>query len=267
MIGGQTKEQMVKLIYKTFPKDMADDLAEYLESGEEILEGLDALRYLDGQSIASFIRSEYPQTQAIVLAYLDPALSGEVIGLLPERVRSEVIMRLATLDRVNPVILKELDEVIKAEMLATGAAKNTSIGGIECAAEIMNYLDKASETAILSQVEESNPTLVEEIRELMFVFEDLASLDDRGIQAIMKEVSNDILTLALKTASEELKGKMLRNISQRAAQMIQEELDLMGPVKLTDVEHAQQEIVKIARRLEEEGKIVLSGKGGGETLV
>lgn len=266
VLGGASKEQMVELLFKTFPKEVAEEIAEYLETGSEEFEGLDTLKWLDAGTIASFIRNEYPQTQAIILAHLDPNQASEVLAMLPDRARPEVITRLATLDRVNPQILRELDDVIKAEMVASGATKSSSVGGVERAAEIMNYLDKGNEQAILSQIEESNPTLVETIRELMFVFEDLVGIDDRGIQTIMKEVSNDVLTLSLKTCSEELREKMLHNISQRAAQMILEELEVMGPVKLADVEHAQQEIVKIARRLEEEGKIALA-KGGADQFV
>lgn len=263
LLGGQTKDQMISLIYKAFPKNVADDIADYLEKGSDDLEGLDQLKWLDTASIASFIRSEYPQTQALVLSHLDPNHAAEVLSMLPERVRPEVLMRLATLDRVNPQILRELDEVIKAEMVASGATQSSSLGGVNRAAEIMNFVDKASETAILSQIEEQNPSLVESIRELMFVFEDMVEIDDRGIQMVMKEVTNDMLTLALKTVTEDLREKMLRNISSRAAEMIREDLGNMGPVKLSDVEKAQQEIVKICRRLESEGKLVLGGKGGG----
>ena len=267
LIGGKTKEQMIQLIYQAFPKEKADEIAEFLEKGSDDLEGLETLKWMDGASIAAFIRNEYPQTQAIIMAHLEPSQASEVLARLPERARAEVLIRLATLDRINPTILKELDDVIKAEMLAAGATQRSNIGGVQRAAEIMNLMDKASEVAILSQVEETNPTLVENIRELMFVFEDLSALDDRSMQQVMKEVSNDVLTLALKTASEELRDRMLRNISQRAAQMIMEELEMMGPVRLSDVEHAQQEIVKIARRLEEEGKIFLASGGSGDSFV
>ncbi|MCX7046229.1 MAG: flagellar motor switch protein FliG [Candidatus Sumerlaeota bacterium] len=266
VISSQSKDAMISLIYKAFPKNVADGISEYLEKGAESFEGLETLKWLDASSIASFIRNEYPQTQAIILAHLEPRHASEVLSQLPEKSRAEVITRLATLDRINPTILHELDEVIKVEMLASGATQSSQMGGVTKAAEIMNFIDKASEAAIFSQIEETDASLVESIRELMFVFEDLVSIDDRGMQQIMKEVSNDVLTLALKTASEELKTKMFRNISQRAAQMITEELEVMGPVKLSDVERAQQEIVKIARRLEEEGKIVLS-TGGSEAFV
>jgi flagellar motor switch protein FliG len=221
---------------------------------------------LEPQAIASFIRNEHPQTIALILSHLESPQAAQVLSLIGDQQQAEVVMRIANLESISPDVVRDLNEILAKELTASGASRNQRIGGIESVAEIVNSLDKTSEAQIMGKVEESNPSLAENIRALMFVFEDLTKVDDRSMQNIMKEVSNDILTLALKTASDDLRDKMFRSISSRAAQMIQEELEIMGPVRLSDVENAQNEIVKIARRLEDEGKIVI-GTGGGEEFV
>lgn len=265
-ITSSVKDKMIKLLSKTLPKEQVQEVVENMEIGFE-KEGLETLKWLDPQTISSFIKSEHPQTIALILAYLEAPQAAEVLGLLPEALQPDVVYRLATLEKISPAIVKELDEVLRTELLTTGTPQSSSVGGVEAVAEIMNQVDKTTETNIFNGLEEINPGLAENIRSLMFVFEDLVLVDTRGMQAIMKEVSNDILTLALKTASDAIKAKIFSSISSRAAVMIKEELELMGPVKLQEVERAQQEIVKIARRLEEEGKIILAGKGGGDVLV
>lgn len=260
------KDKMVKLLNRTLPKEQVQEVIDNMEYGFE-KEGLETLKWLDPPTIVSFIRSEHPQTITLILAYLDPQQAAEVLGLLPDNLQADVIHRLATIDKISPSIVQELDEVLRTELLSSGATQSSSVGGIEAVAEILNQVDKTTESNIFNGLEELNPGLVENIRALMFVFEDLALVDNRGMQEILKEISNDVLTLALKTASDEIKEKIFTCVSSRAAQMMQEELEVMGPVKLQDVEHAQQEVVKIARRLQDEGRIVLAGKGGGDILV
>ncbi|NQU44943.1 flagellar motor switch protein FliG [bacterium] len=230
-------------------------------------EGLEALKWMAPDSIAAFLRNEHPQTIALVLGHLDPTQAAQVLGRLRPSIQPEVIIRLSMLDRVAPQVLQDLNQVLKEELISSASTATVILGGPEAVAEIMNNVDKNTETSIFEAIEEINPTLVEEIRELMFTFEDLAMVDSRGMQELTKQISQEHLVLALKTASDDIKQKFFQNISSRAAERIQEDLEVMGPVKLSDVEAAQQEIVKVARRLEEEGKIVLAGKGGSESLV
>jgi flagellar motor switch protein FliG len=184
-----------------------------------------------------------------------------VLTSLPSALRPEVILRIAKLERIPPGVIQELDKVLRSELRATGALEGGQVGGVQSVAEILNNVDQTSEREIMERLEEANATLAEEIRQLMFVFEDLRSVDDRGMQQLLKEVSNEDLKLAMKTSSEELREKILRNMSQRAAEMLREELDIMGPVRISDVERSQQKVTQIAKRLETEGKIVLGGKG------
>lgn len=265
-LGGASRTRMKSLMEKSVSKDKLADALEVLDSGDSSI-GLETLKWLDPHSIASFLRGEHPQTVALILAHLEPAQSAQVLGLLSESLQSDIMMRIANLERISPDVIRELNEILAKELTASGAARNQRVGGIEAVSEIFNSLDKTTEGKIIGKIEEVNPGLAENIRELMFVFEDLQRIDNRGMQSIMKEVSNDVLTLALKTASPAMREKMFESVSSGAAKMIQEELEVMGPVKLSDVEDAQNEIVKIARRLEEEGKIVLAGKGGGDQLV
>jgi flagellar motor switch protein FliG len=238
-----------------------------LESGGDQREGLEAMKWMAPDTIAAFLRNEHPQTIALVLAHLEPAQAAQVLAKLKPVIQPEVIMRLSTIDRVAPVVLRDLNQVLKEELISSASAQSEVLGGPEAVAEIMNNVDKNTETSVFESIEELNPSLVEDIRELMFTFEDLVAIDGRGMQELTKGISNEQLVLALKTASEEIKEKFFTNISSRAADLIKEELDVMGPVKLSDVEAAQQEIVKVARRLEEEGKLMLGGKGGAESLV
>lgn len=232
--------------------------------------GLETIKWLDPKTVASFTRNEHPQTIAIILAHLEPQQAGAVLAELPEVLRSDVALRIATLERVPPGVIKDLGEVLQKELQATGTVetfKKTSIGGVEVVAEMLNQMDQSVEHSILSKIEESNPDMAEQIRQLMFVFEDLANVDDRGMQAIMKEVSTDDLTLALKTASEGLREKIFRNMSERAALMLKEDLEAVGPVRLSDVEKAQQAIVRVAKKLEDEGKILMGKRGGEDVFV
>lgn len=225
------------------------------------------LRSLNPQVLVNLLMDEHPQTIALILVNLNYQSAAETIQLLPEAVQSEVIIRIAELDNVPDEIVDEIQEVILEQIADIGNESNEKLGGTQAAAEIMNQLDQKTEASIMERIENDREELAEEIRQSMFVFEDLASLDDRSIRTLLKEISNDELILSLKTASEGLTEKIFGNVSQRAAQMMREDMEVMGPVKLRDVEQAQQSILKTARRLEEEGKIVLGGKGGDDVLV
>ena len=186
---------------------------------------------------------------------------------LPESLQAEVVLRLSNLEYIAPELLTEVDTVLKQELQTMGNVEQSALGGVQPVAEMLNVMDKNTETSIMSRLEEKDPILAEEIRKLMFVFEDIIKIDDRGIQALLKEVDNQKLLLALKTAPEEVKEKIFKNLSSRAANMLREDLENLGPSKLSDVEGAQQEIVNVARRLESEGKILIARGGADDALV
>ena len=221
-------------------------------------------RKLDPKVLVNFLRNEHPQTVALVLSVLDNMQASSILAELKEEIQVEVVMRMAELDKVSPEILVEIDRVLQEELLSVEGMEGQRLGGVETVAEILNNADRSLEAQILEGVEEQRESLAEEIRRLMFVFEDLLGVDDRGIMAILKEVSTEDLKLALKTSSDELKDKIFGNMSQRAVEMLKEDMEIMGPTRIKDVEAAQQAIIKIAKRLEQEGKVQLAAGGGGE---
>ncbi len=224
-------------------------------------------RKLEPQILVNFLRNEHPQTIALVLSVLDQPQAAAILGELKEEQRVEVIMRMSELDKVSPEILVDIDRVLQEELLSVEGMEGQRLGGVEAVAEILNNADRALEASILEGVEEQREELADEIRKLMFIFEDLINVDDRGMMAILKEVNTDDLKIALKTATEELKEKIFKNMSQRAVEMLKEDMEIMGPTRLKDVEMAQQSILKIAKRLEQEGKIQLSAGGGDDEFV
>lgn len=228
---------------------------------------LEALELVDPRTLANFLMNEHPQTTAVVLAHLTPDRKCEVLKKLPEPVQTEVVLRIANLDFISPSLLAQVDEILKQELATLGSIDTQQLGGVSPIAEMLNIMDKNTEQSIMARVEERDPQLAEEIRRLMFVFEDIVFIDDRGMQTLLKEVPNDKLTVALKTAPEEIKEKIFKNISKRAADLLREDLASMPPVRLSDVETAQQEIVNIAKRLEGEGKLIISRGGGEDALV
>ncbi len=225
------------------------------------------VKSMDPRVLANFIKNEHPQTIAVIAAHLPPNQAAELIRLFPEALQQEVVLRIATLETIPPGIVDEIDRVLQEEVVTEDAGTGGPVGGVEAVAELLNHVDKATEEMILERLDEYKSELADQVRQLMFVFEDLLSIDDRGIRTILKEVSNEDLTLALKTASEDLKEKILSNVSERAAAMITEDLEVLGPVRLSDVERAQQNITRVARRLEQEGKIVIGSKGGEDIFV
>jgi flagellar motor switch protein FliG len=254
------KEYVRKLLMKALDQDKAEWIVNNL-SIPTLETGLEALRWLDAKTIARFLQGEHPQTVAVILAHLDATQSGTVLTSLPAGMQAEVLLRIAKLERIPPGVIQELDKVLRNELRATGAPESGQVGGIQTVAEILNNVDQSSERDIMAQLEELNAGLADEIRQLIFVFEDLLTVDDRGMQQILKEIANEDMTLALKTASEDLKEKILRNMSKRAADMLREELEIMGPVRVSDVESAQHKILQTTKRLEAEGKLILGGKG------
>lgn len=248
-------------------EDRARAILGHLNVTTPVGRSLESLEMVDAKSLANFLLTEHPQTIAVILAHLEPEKKGEVLKRLPESIQPEVVLRLAHLEHVAPELIGEVDRVLKAELQALGTVEQATLGGVQPVAEMLNVMDKHTETTIMSRIEEKDPILAEEIRKLMFVFEDIVKIDDRGIQMLLKEVQNDKLLLALKTAPQEIRDKIFKNISQRAAAILKEDLSNMGPSKLSDVEGAQQEIVNVARRLEAEGKILIARGGSEDALV
>lgn len=228
---------------------------------------LESLEMVDAKSLANFLVNEHPQTVAVILAHLEPEKKGEVLKRLPDTLQAEVVLRMANLEHVDPELILEIDKVLKNQLANTASVEQSTLGGVQPVAEMLNVMDKNTETSIMSRLEEKDPLLAEEIRKLMFVFDDISKIDDRGIQSLLKEVPNDKLLLALKTANEDIKAKVFKNISARAADMLREDLNNMGPSRLSDVEGAQQEIVNVARRLEAEGKILIARGGSEDAMV
>ena len=254
-------EFTMKVIGNAFKGGDADELIDQLQLGSAA--NLDSLELIDPRTLATFIRNEHPQTIALILAHLDAKKCGETLKMLPESLHTEILLRIANLDAVAPEIIDEIDDVLRNEIQAMGSIHTQKIGGVEPIAEMLNLIDKATEEQILDNLEERDPDLAEQIRQLMFTFDDLIKIDDRGIQELAKAVSNDKWKIALKTASEAVKELVFKNMSERAAKMLREDMEAMSAVKLADVESTQFEVVQIARKLEEEGKIIIAS--GGET--
>lgn len=259
---GYLRDALVSALGQEKAKPILDSISQALDTA-----AFSSLRAVDASIIADYLKGEHPQTIALVLAHLDHQKAAQVIKEMPERLQSEIIYRIANLGMVPSGIIEDVDEVLRKEIEAMGTVESRRLGGIETVAEIMNQLDHNTENNIFSTLEEIDADLAENIRQKMFVFEDLINIDNRGIQTILKEITNEDLMLALKTASEGLKAHILKNMSSRASEMLLEDMETMGPVKLSDVEAAQQNIVRTARKLEAAGKIVIGGKGGEDVLV
>ncbi|HAS16911.1 MAG TPA: flagellar motor switch protein FliG, partial [Nitrospiraceae bacterium] len=263
IFGGD--DYLRSVLTKALGNEKATKVMENLAIASED-KGLEALRWIDPRGIANLIRGEHPQTIALILAHLDPDHAGQVVTLLPDAIRGDVMLRMATIESVAPGVIKEIEEVLNKQLQMGGSVVNKRVGGPDVVASILNYMDRASESAILGNIEQNFPEMAEKIRQMMFVFEDLINVDDRGIQEILKEVSKDDLVLAIKGAGDDMKGKIFKNMSERASQSIKEDMESKGPVRVSEIEKSQQAILKIAKRLEEEGKIVIGGKGGEEVV-
>ncbi len=263
LMGGA--DQVKRLLSKA----LDSETAKYILDTLEISSGPTPFQELSNVSprvLAQILRNEHPQTLALILGHLHPDQAAELLSHLPSGVRAEVLMRLAKLEAVAEEMLHEVDKVLQSQLIAMGGKEGKKVGGINSVAEILNAVDRATEEEVLSEIEEESQQMADDIRNLMFVFEDIKALDDRSLRELLKDISNEELTKALKGASDDLKDKFLKNLSERAASMIREDLEIMGPVKLSEVEGAQQNIVKTVRRLETEGRIAIS-RGGGDEFV
>jgi flagellar motor switch protein FliG len=227
--------------------------------------GLDTLKWMEPRSVADIIRNEHPQIQAIVIAYLDSDQAAEIMGYFTDSVRLDIMMRVSSLDTVQPSALKELNDILEKQFAGNAGSQTTTMGGYKCAAEIVNNLDSSVAGELLESIKEMDEETGVQIQDLMFVFDNLIDVDDRGIQALLREVSSEILIIALKGAEPDLQEKIFSNMSSRAAELLRDDLEAKGPVKLSEVEGAQKDILIIARRMADAGEINLGG--GGEQMV
>ena len=228
---------------------------------------LESLELVDTRTLANFLINEHPQTIALICAHLPVEKKVDVLKKLPEGLQAEVVLRVANLDFVSPELIAQLDDVLKTELSTLGSIDTQQLGGVEPIADMLNLMDKGSEKNIMARVEEKDPELAEEIRKLMFVFEDVVYVDDRGIQELLKIVDNQKLVTALKTAPDDVRNKLFKNMSNRAATLLKEDLEALGPTKISDVEKAQQEIVQQLKDLEAKGKAIISRGGEGDSFV
>lgn len=240
--------------------DKASNLIDRVLLGQKS-KGLETLKWMDPRSVAEMIRQEHPQIIAIVLAYLESDHAAEVLSALPDQLRGDVIMRIATLDGIPPSAFNELDDVMEKQLAGNENLKSSSVGGVRSAAEILNLVDGATEELVLQVMRDTDNNLCEKIQEQMFVFDNLAEIDDRGIQSLLREIQTDVLVVALKGADPSMREKFLNNMSRRAAEMLEEDLEAKGPVRVSEVEAAQKEIIASARRLADKGEIQIGGKG------
>lgn len=261
-------ENMIRtMLTKALGDDKAANLIGRILQGGDTA-GIESLKWMDAATVADLIKNEHPQIIATILVHLEYNHAGEVLKLFSERLRNDVLLRIATLDGVQPVAIRELNEAL-TRLLAGSASnvKKAAMGGIRHAAEILNFVGQAVETAIVDNVREYDPDLAQKILDEMFVFENLLDVDDRSVQLLLREIQSDSLIVALKGASPELREKIFKNMSQRAAEMLREDLESKGPVRLSEVEAEQKEILKIAHRLADEGQIQLGGKGGDDVMI
>ena len=259
-LGVGAEDYIRTVMVEALGEDKAKGLMDRILLGSST-KGLEALKWMDARAVAELIRLEHPQIQAIVLSYLDNDHAAEVIKFFPERTRHDVLLRIATLDGIQPSALQELDEILERQFQGNQNVQSSSVGGIKAAADILNFVDSSLEGEIMDSIKDADAELGQQIQDLMFVFDNLIDVDDRGIQSLLREVSSDTLILALKGADEGMKEKVFDNMSKRAAEMMRDDLENKGPVRLSEVEGAQKEILAIARRMSESGELVLGGKG------
>lgn len=253
VVDGSIGKEKARAVYKELEKSKKNVPFGYLDG-------------IDQKIVVNLIKGEHPQTIALILATLRSDKAAEILSDLPEQIQAEVAMRVVKMDQVPKEIIQEVDQMLHKEVRGLGDSASRDVDGTTALANILNEIDKSSEEQILSLIEEEDEEMAEEVRQLMFIFEDLRKVDDRAFREILKHVDKQELTLALRTASEELKEKFLGNMSERAREMLQEDMEIMGPVRISDVEEAQQKVLRAARQLESEGKVIL-GKGKEDTLV
>ncbi|MBY5990733.1 flagellar motor switch protein FliG [Ferrimonas balearica] len=264
-IGLNSEDFVRKALTHALGEDKAGNLIDQIVMGHGA-KGLDSLKWMDARQVANIIQSEHPQIQTIVLSYLEPDQAAQILSQFNERVRLDLMLRIANLEEVQPAALQELNDIMEKQFAGQSGAQAAKMGGLKAAANIMNYMDTGVEGMLMESIRETDEELGQQIQDLMFVFENLADVDDRGIQVILREVQQDVLIRALKGADDGLREKLLGNMSKRQAELVRDDLEAMGPIRLSEVEAAQKEILAIARRLADAGEIMLGGGGGEEFL-
>ncbi|WP_000932789.1 flagellar motor switch protein FliG [Leptospira interrogans] len=254
------------LLEKALGNQKAIDIINRLTSSLQV-RPFDFIRRTDPQHLLNFIQNEHPQTIALILSYLDPQKASNILSNLPHTIQAEVAKRIATMDRVSLDVLREVERVLERKLSTLASKDYTSAGGIDSVVEILNLVGRGTEKTIIEALEEEDPELAEEIKKRMFVFEDIVLLDDRAIQKVMREVDNSDLAKALKSVDTEVQEKIFKNMSKRAANLLREDMDFMGPIRIKDVEDAQQKIVNIIRKLEDAGEIVVARAGEDELVM
>lgn len=255
-----------ELLEKSLGSQKAVDIINRLTSSLQV-RPFDFIRRTDPTHLLNFIQQEHPQTIALILAYLEPQKASIILSSLPHEVQSDVAKRIATMDRTSPEVLREVERVLEKKLSTLSSEDYTAAGGVPSIVDILNLVDRSTEKTIIESLEEEDPELAEEIKKRMFVFEDIVLLDDRAIQKVLREVDTSELAKALKAVDSEVQDKIYRNMSKRAATLLKEDMEYMGPVRLKDVEEAQQKIVSIIRKLEEQGEIVVARSGEDEMVV
>jgi flagellar motor switch protein FliG len=260
--GADATEYMKRVLVSSLGKQRAELLLDRITSGLEPGAGIEHLKWLDPKSVARLIGEEHPQVIAILLANLDPDQAGVVCALLPQELRTEILIRVATLDEVPQSALNELGDVIEKRAAQSSSSPQRKLGGARLTANMMNAMPRDMQADVLAEIEQADGELHQKIKDQMFIFENLLQIDDRGIQAILREADSGRLSVALRGADVEVQEKIMRNMSKRAAEILRDDMEMRGPVKVSEVEAAQKEIVAIAQRLAEEGTIMIGGGGG-----
>jgi flagellar motor switch protein FliG len=259
-IGMDSDAYIRTVLTRALGDDKAAHLLDRILQGQDS-SGIESLKWMAASSVAELIRNEHPQIIASILVHLERDQASEILNQFVPALRNDVVLRIATLDGIQPAALRELNDVLGTLLTGTDGVKKSALGGVRTAAEMLNFLGATNETAVIEAVREHDADLAQQILDEMFVFENLLDVDDRGIQALLREVQSESLIVALKGANQELRDKIFRNMSQRAAEMLRDDLEAKGPVRVSEVEAEQKEILKIVRRMAEEGQIVLGGKG------
>ncbi|WP_347330252.1 flagellar motor switch protein FliG [Marinimicrobium locisalis] len=259
-LGTDSDAYIRNMLVTALGEDKASGLIDRILLGGNTT-GLDTLKWMEPRSVADVIRNEHPQIQAIVVSYLDPDQAAEVLSYLSEKMRIDIMMRVASLDTVQPSALQELNDILEKQFTGNASSQTKAVGGYKTAAEIMNHLEGTVEADLMDAIKELDEDMGNQIQDLMFVFDNLKDVDDRGIQMLLREVSSDVLIVALKGADNELQEKIFSNMSKRAAELLRDDLEVKGPVRLSEVESAQKEILTIARRMADAGEIVLGSSG------
>jgi len=259
-LGMASNDYIRKVLTKALGDDKAANLIDRILHGGDT-SGIESLKWMDAADVAELIKNEHPQIIATILVHLERDQASEILSHFVERLRNDVLLRIATLDGIQPSALKELNDVLTGLLAGSQNLKKAAMGGVRAAAEILNFMATSQEASVISSVRDYDPDLAQKIQDEMFVFENLLDLDDRSIQLLLREIQSDSLIVALKGTSEELREKIFKNMSQRAAEMLRDDLEAKGPVRLSEVEAEQKEILKTVRRLADEGQIVLGGKG------